>query len=411
MIPRRLPPVSSPLGVRALGGALLRAPRGGKSARAAVATTLRERFDARRVVLTDSGTAALGLAMRAAAGRGSVAIPAYGCPDLLAAAAWAGVRVRLYDLDVATLAPRLDSVARALEAGSTALVVTHLFGLAVDLAPVRALCEPRGVVVIEDAAQGAGGTLRGAPLGAHGALSVLSFGRGKGLTAGRGGALLVRDERFDAAIDAAVSSLGASGSGARDFAVASAQMLLGGPALFAIPSAVPGLRLGEMIYHELDAPRAMAHLPAMLLVQTLRDAAPELRTRRANAERLRTAAAAAGIRTPIPCEGSEPGFLRFPILLSADTAPVPALGIVRPYPRSLATFDVCRTLRDDADAPMPDASLLAAELFTLPTHGRLAAADVERLAQWLRSRSVQSHAGRGVADGSPVPARTPFESR
>ncbi len=36
--------------------------------------------------------------------------------------------------------------------------------------------------------------MAGRPAGAHGALGVLSFGRGKGVTGGKGGALLVNDE-------------------------------------------------------------------------------------------------------------------------------------------------------------------------------------------------------------------------
>ena len=69
-------------------------------------------------------------------------------------------------------------------------MVVHLYGVPADPEPVRAALAGAGAVLIEDAAQGAGASLRGRPLGGFGDLSVLSFGRGKGNTAGRGGALL-----------------------------------------------------------------------------------------------------------------------------------------------------------------------------------------------------------------------------
>ena len=68
-----------------------------------------------------------------------------------------------------------------------AVVVAYLYGIPFDTAPVRAAAGAVGAWLIEDAAQGAGASFRGRALGAFGDLSMLSFGRGKGVTAGRGG--------------------------------------------------------------------------------------------------------------------------------------------------------------------------------------------------------------------------------
>ncbi len=73
---------------------------------------------------------------------------------------------------------------------SMAVVLVHQYGIPVDLDRARALCDAHGAVVIEDAAQGAGAWWRHRRLGARGDLGILSFGRGKGMTAGGGGALL-----------------------------------------------------------------------------------------------------------------------------------------------------------------------------------------------------------------------------
>src|SRR5690606_10994117 len=118
VIGRHQLPVSSPISVRGLARGAAAALLGGSTPLVRLAAALRERFGASGTVLTDSGTSALVLALRLAAGRGgTVAYPAYGCVDLAAAAEYAGVRVRLYDLDPTTLSPDLDSVAAVLRRG------------------------------------------------------------------------------------------------------------------------------------------------------------------------------------------------------------------------------------------------------------------------------------------------------
>lgn len=160
-IPRRQPPVVSHVSPSAVLAAARvaarryagRVDRGNEVVRSALST----RYDARAVALTDSGTAALVLAMRLTAPRGTVALPAYGCVDLIAAAVRARVRVRLYDVDPATLSPDLDSVRQALARGADAVVVAHFYGYPADIPGVRALADAAGARVIEDAAQHAGG--------------------------------------------------------------------------------------------------------------------------------------------------------------------------------------------------------------------------------------------------------------
>ena len=120
-VPRRQPPVVSPVSASAVVAAARvaarrytgRVDRGDEIVRSALST----RYDARAVALTDSGTAALVIAMRLAAPRGTVALPAYGSVDLIAAAVRARVRVRLYDVDPADPSPDLDSVRQVLARG------------------------------------------------------------------------------------------------------------------------------------------------------------------------------------------------------------------------------------------------------------------------------------------------------
>ena len=64
-----------------------------------------------------------------------------------------------------------------------------------DVDAIEAVCEPRGVAVIEDAACAIGSTYRGRPVGAGGNLVALSFHPRKLLTTGEGGMLLTPRRR------------------------------------------------------------------------------------------------------------------------------------------------------------------------------------------------------------------------
>ena len=87
MIGRHVPPAYSPLTIQALVGGLLSSPRSGDSEQLLAA--VRRRYHRDRVVLCDSGTTALALALEVgidSAPNPLVALPAYGCYDLATAA-------------------------------------------------------------------------------------------------------------------------------------------------------------------------------------------------------------------------------------------------------------------------------------------------------------------------------------
>ncbi len=86
----------------------------------AVLSWIRASFHPQHAVLTDSGTTALTLAIRAAQRirPGPVSLPAYCCYDLATAADGAGADVLLYDLDPLTLGPDWSSFERTLGRGS-----------------------------------------------------------------------------------------------------------------------------------------------------------------------------------------------------------------------------------------------------------------------------------------------------
>lgn len=398
-MPLRQTPVHSPLPVRALVGGLQAALGGADDARRRVEERIREHFGARGVLLTDSGTTALRLALAAAvdaSGDGRVALPAYGCYDLATAAQGAGADVVLYDLDPRNLGPDPASLRRALGGSPVAaLVLVHLYGVPVDLAPVLSLADEGGVPVVEDAAQGVGGSYGGRPLGAWGRLSVLSFGRGKGLTGGGGGALLARDLDGQELLAAIADRVTDGTTGWGRLAAAAGQWMLSRPGLYGLPAHLPFLRLGETIHHPPHPPAGPPAASLGILEGTWDASLEEASLRRDRGSALREVVSRrddlGGLEVP---RNGEPGYLRFPVL--AETAAARArldspdarhLGIMPGYPRplgELSDFTATAAPGSSGEERWPGAARLARDLFTVPVHGRLSPAAWQAAVRLLR---------------------------
>jgi dTDP-4-amino-4,6-dideoxygalactose transaminase len=362
---------------------------GGTGAQAALQQHLRARYSAREVLLTDSGTSALRLALALATGRSGasrlVALPAWSCYDLATAADGAGVEVVLYDLDPLTLGPDWTSFDAALSHKSAAVVVVHPFGIPAPIAEARRRALPTGALIIEDAAQAIGAEPDGKPAGSHGDLAILSFGRGKGWTGGGGGALLSHAEIALPSAESLDASAGSGGVLVKSLI----QWGLGRPSLYGVPSSLPFVGLGQTVYHPPHAPRRPTSAMAGILMQTEPLLGSEVAARRRNAARLASAVQASGAGQVPGAGAAQGGWLRLPFLPS-DTlrsrlrqGEGRRLGVLPGYPIALARLPgFAERLRHVT--PTPGAELLAERLHTIPTHSLLTATDLTRIEAWLR---------------------------
>ena len=150
-----------------------------------------ERMGAQHAVATSSCTTALHLALVVAGiGRGDdVVAPSFSFIATANAAVYLGARPMFADVEAETGNVSAATIAAALTPTTRAVVVVDQGGMPLDLAPIRALCDPRGIAVIEDAACGAGSRYRGAPVGTGADVAVWSFHPRKVLTTGEGGML------------------------------------------------------------------------------------------------------------------------------------------------------------------------------------------------------------------------------
>jgi perosamine synthetase len=380
------PPVLSPVTPRGLFAGLGAIVGLGSKGWPAAAASLRQRYSAADALLTNSGTTALTLALRKVLPpRGTVAFPAYACMDLTTAALGAGARVRLYDLDPATLSPDLDSVRKTCARGVDAIVVAHLYGYPADVSGVREIALERGIPVIEDAAQGAGGTLHTRLLGSLADISVLSFGRGKGMTSGAGGAVLVKTPQLASWIHQARNELGVAPAGGLELIALGAQLLLAHPYVYRLPASVPGLKLGEMVYHPPSAARPMTLAAAAVLDTALRLDPVEVKARRLRAHQLLDSIAKSSSSVSVHAiTGGDPGFLRLALLsVKRNRMPRPSIGVLRGYPMTLEQHQPLRAALIPGERAGKGSQHLRDNLFTMPTHSQVGRGDLARIAAWL----------------------------
>src|SRR5690606_26820046 len=176
----------------------------------AFADSLAKYLDIPHMVLVNSGTSALYLALRALdIGPGdSVILPAYSFPATANVVAWTGatpifadIDPLTWNLDADTVAARLSSLGAARASRIKAIMPVQAFGNPVSMGPLLSLARDRGWKIIEDAACALGSSLDGRACGTHGDFGCYSFHPRKILTTSEGGALAVRSARMAAKLN------------------------------------------------------------------------------------------------------------------------------------------------------------------------------------------------------------------
>ena len=148
-------------------------------------------MQAGHAIATSNCTTALHLALIVAGVEAGdeVIVPSFSFVATANAPTYVGARPVFIDVDPGTGCVTAAGIAAAITDRTRAVIVVDQGGVPVDLDPIRALCDPLGIVVIEDAACGAGSTYRGRPVGAGAVLAAWSFHPRKLLTTGEGGML------------------------------------------------------------------------------------------------------------------------------------------------------------------------------------------------------------------------------
>ncbi len=202
-----------------------------------------------------SGTAALAAAILAAreqnnTQRAEVILPAYGCPDLVSAAIYAGVKPVLVDLEKNRPWYDLTMLERAVTKNTIAIVGVNLFGLAERWPQLRILADQYNIVLIEDSAQYFPGSDEKPDW--QGDLVVFSFGRGKPVSLLGGGAVYCQQAKFKMLLPNVEDQPESVKQQLVFNLKAKIYNALLSPYLYWLPQLLPFLHLGETHYHVLN---------------------------------------------------------------------------------------------------------------------------------------------------------------
>lgn len=143
-----------------------------------------------------NGSAALELAVAALdIGPGDeVIMPSFTIISCAAAVVRRGAIPVLVDCDPLTWNMNPQLIEAKITKHTRSIMVVHIYGLPVDMAPIIDIARRYGLYIIEDAAEMHGQTYRGRPCGSFGKLSTFSFYPNKLITTGEGGMVLANDE-------------------------------------------------------------------------------------------------------------------------------------------------------------------------------------------------------------------------
>lgn len=154
--------------------------------------------DARFGIATNSGTAALEIALRAAGIQAGdeVIVPGYTfVATATAVLANAAIPV-IADIDLRSYNIDPGAIEEVLTENTKAVVPVHFAGRPADMDRVQQIAEKHRLKIIEDAAQGWGAKWRGRGVGAIGDAGCFSFQSSKNINAGEGGIILTDSEEI-----------------------------------------------------------------------------------------------------------------------------------------------------------------------------------------------------------------------
>ncbi|HEF1943457.1 TPA: aminotransferase LegC [Campylobacter jejuni] len=175
---------------------------------------LKEKTKTRFVIATNTGTAALHIALLANGidENCEVITQSISFVATANAIAYTGAKPVFLDIDENTLSLSSKALEHFLENQTyqkdnlsynktthkpiKACVIMHTFGLSAHIKAIKELCEKYHILLIEDAAEALGSTYENKALGTFGKCGILSFNGNKIITGGCGGAILSDDENL-----------------------------------------------------------------------------------------------------------------------------------------------------------------------------------------------------------------------
>ncbi len=303
-----------------------------------------------------SGTDALALAARAAGlGPGDeVLIQANAFMAAVEALVAIGAQPVPVDVRLDDLGPDLDDLAARITPKTRAIMVVHLYGFPVDLDPILALANDRGLMLLEDCSHAHGARYAGKRVGGFGVAGAFSLGVVKNLAAYGDAGMIATD---DATLAGTVKLLGTHGQAKKN-----EHAFYGGNSrLDELHAAMLRVKLGHLDARNTRRATIAAHYSERIRGHAVPPPSDPRRTHVYHQYVLRTARRDA-LRKHLDSLDVETG-IHYP----------------QPIHRQRAWLD-----RFGEYPPLPRAEQVAREILSLPVHADLTDAEVERVADAVR---------------------------
>lgn len=157
-----------------------------------------DRFNARKVLLTTSGSTALDMAalMCDIKEGDEVILPSYTFSSTANAFVLAGAKLVFVDVRPDTMNIDEKLIEKAITDKTKVIVPVHYAGIACEMDTIMDIAKRHNLLVVEDAAQGVMSTYKGKALGTIGDFGCYSFHETKNYSMGEGGAILINNEKF-----------------------------------------------------------------------------------------------------------------------------------------------------------------------------------------------------------------------
>ena len=157
---------------------------------------LENKFNAKKVMLTTSGTSALEMAawLCNIQPGDEVILPSFTFSSTATAFTLVGAKLVFVDVRPDTMNIDEKLIEQAITPKTRVICAVHYAGVACEMDAIMDIAKRHNLKVVEDAAQGVMSSYKGKPLGTIGAFGCYSFHETKNYSMGEGGAIVINDE-------------------------------------------------------------------------------------------------------------------------------------------------------------------------------------------------------------------------
>ena len=161
-------------------------------------TWLEQRFKAKKVLLTTSGSTALDMAAILCDLKpgDEVILPSYTFSSTANSFVLAGAKLVFVDIRPDTMNIDENKIEAAITDKTKVIAVVHYAGVACEMDTIMDIARKHNLKVVEDAAQGVMSTYKGRYLGTIGDFGCYSFHETKNYSMGEGGAIVINNEDY-----------------------------------------------------------------------------------------------------------------------------------------------------------------------------------------------------------------------